>query len=134
MSSESERNLSLDELRQRNQRQLLSTLPEPHPTVEEWENLLDWVIDLHQLIKEQNRILAQLQMLTPQPQLKMLSQDVTAIREQLQQAGKKKEQHFSLPQVSLPHPSWTWLIIPAVLVGLGTLWYSLVTILKALGM
>ena len=46
---------------------------------------------------------------------------------------KKKERRFSLPQISLPRPDWAWLLFPAALVGLAVLWYSSVTILRALG-
>ena len=133
MNSESERNLSMDELRQRNMRQTTQP-PEWHPTAEEWENLLDWIIDLHQLVKDQNSFLAQLKPLAQPSQLKTLAQDVASVRELLQQAGKKKEQRFSLPHISLPRPNWAWLMVPVVLVGLAVLWYSLVTILNALGM
>ena len=59
MSLESERPLSLDELRQRNMRQTTPP-PEWRLTEEEWGNLLDWIIDLHHFIKEQNSLLAQL--------------------------------------------------------------------------
>ena len=123
----------LSELRQRNMRQTAPP-PEWRLTEEEWGNLLDWIINLHQLIKEQNSLLAQLKPPAQPPQLKTLAQDVAAIRDLLQQAGRKKERRFSLPHISLPRPSWAWLMVPAVLVGLAVLWYSSVTILKALGM
>ena len=55
------------------------------------------------------------------------------IQESIQQIGKKKERRFSLPHISLPRPNWAWLALPAILVGLAVLWYSSVTILRALG-
>jgi len=53
-----------------------------------------------------------------------LLQETKAIHRLLEQAGKKKERRFSLPHISLPHPSLTWLIVPAILLGLLVLWYS----------
>ena len=73
-----------------------------------------------------------------QAQMTALAKEVSdtgeLIQKSLQQAGKKRERRFSLPRIHLPRPSWTWLAIPAVLVGLAALWYGSATILRALGM
>lgn len=134
MSSESERTLSVEELRQRN-------LPPPqtelHPTTEEWDELLEMLSALYRLTAAQNDFLQTQQTHPLQIQMSVLTKEVSTtrelIQESIQQAGKKKERRFSLPHISLPRPSWAWLALPAILVGLAVLWYSSVTILRALG-
>ena len=140
MSSESERALSLEELRQRNM-----PPPEWHLTVEEWDNLQRQISSLYSLTAAQYDLLIERQTDSIQAQITALTREVAAtgkaittagalIQESIQQAGKKKERCFSLPHISLPRPSWAWLMLPAILVGLAVLWYSSVTILRALGM
>ena len=134
MSSGSERTLSLEELRQRN-------LPPPqtelHPTTEEWDELLEILSALYRLTAAQNDFLRTQRAHPLQAQMSALTKEVSAtrelIRESIQQAGKKKERRISLPQISLPRPDWAWLLFPVALVGLAVLWYSSVTILRALG-
>ena len=134
MSSESERTLSLEELRQRN---LPPPQTEPHPTTEEWDELLEMLSALYRLTAAQSDFLQTQRTHPLQAQMSALTKEVSAtrelIRESIQQAGKKKERRFSLPQISLPRPDWAWLLFPAALVGLAVLWYSSVTILRALG-
>lgn len=135
MSSESERTLSLEELRQRN-------LPPPqtelHPTTEEWDELLEMLSALYRLTAAQYDLLQTQRTHPLQVQMSVLAKEVSTTREliqkSIQQAGKKKERRFLLPHISLPRPSWAWLALPAILVGLAALWYSSVTILRALGM
>ncbi len=50
--------------------------------------------------------------------------EAKAIRRLLEQAGKKIERRFSLPKFRLPRPSFAWLIIPAVLLGLLAMCYG----------
>ena len=134
MSSESERTLSLEELRQRN---LLPPQTEPHPTTEEWDELLEMLSALYRLTAAQSDFLQTQRTHPLQAQMSALTKEVSTTREliqkSIQQAGKKKERRFSLPHISLPRPSWAWLALPAILVGLAVLWYSSVTILRALG-
>ena len=134
MSSESERTLSLEELRQRN---LLPPQTEPHPTTEEWDELLEMLSALYRLTAAQSDFLQTQRTHPLQAQMSALTKEVSTTREliqkSIQQAGKKKERRFSLPYISLPRPSWAWLALPAILVGLAVLWYSSVTILRALG-
>ena len=144
MSSESERNLSLEELLQRN-------MPPPAPppewrlTAEEWDTLQEQVSALYNLTAAQYNLITKQQANSTQAQIAALTREVAAtgkaittagalIQESIQQAGEKKERRFSLPHISLPRPSWAWLAVPAILVGLAVLWYSSVTILRALGM
>ena len=136
MSSESERALSLEELRQRNMPQQLS--PDQHPTEQNWLELSAALEALGQLLAEQNLTLEELAGRSyrgPTPgQITDLLQEAKAIHRLLEQAGKKRERRFSLPCIHLPRPSWTWLAIPAVLVGLAALWHGSAAILRALGM
>ena len=55
MSSESERSLSLDELRQRNMPLPVQSAPPPeqHPTAEEWDELLEILSALYRLTAAQ---------------------------------------------------------------------------------
>ena len=135
MSSGSERSLSLEELCQRN---LPPPQAEAHPTTEEWDELLEMLSALYRLTAAQNDLLQTQQTHPLQVQMSVLAKEVSTTREliqkSIQQAGKKKERRFSLPHISLPRPSWAWLALPAILVGLAVLWYSSVTILRALGM
>ena len=142
MNSESERSLSLEELRQRNMPPQAPSatlpLPERHPTTEEWDELLEMLSALYRLTAAQYDFLQRQKVHPLQAQMSTLTKEVSATREILQegiqQAGNKKEWRFSLPHISLPQPSWTWLMLPAILVGLGALWYGSVTILRALAM
>ena len=140
MNSESERNLSLEELRQRNMPPTVQSAPPPeqHPPTEEWDELLEMLSALYRLTATQYDFLQAQRVHPLQAQMSTLTKEVSAMREMIQksiqQAGNKKERRFSLPHISLPQPSWAWLMFPAILVGLGALWYSSVTILKALGM
>ena len=137
MSSESEKSLSLEELRQRNMPPPAPP-PERHPTIEEWDELLEMLSALYRLTAAQYDFLQKQKVHPLQAQISTLTKEVSATREMLQestqQAGSRRERRFSLPQISLPQPSWAWLMFPAILVGLAVLWYSSVTILKALGM
>ena len=133
MNSGSERSLSLEELCQRN----LPPQAEAHPTTEEWDELLEILSALYRLTAAQNDFLQTQQTHPLQVQMSVLAKEVSTTREliqkSIQQAGKKKERRFSLPHINLPRPSWAWLALPAILVGLAVLWYSSVTILRALG-
>lgn len=126
MSSESERALSLEELRQRNMPQQLS--PDQHPTEQNWLELSAALEALGQLLVEQNLTLEELAGRSYRgpttEQITDLLQEAKAIHRLLEQAGKKKERHFSLPRFHLPQPTWEWLILPTILLGLGLLWYS----------
>ena len=140
MSSESERSLSLEELRQRNMPLPVQSAPPPeqHPTAEEWDELLEILSALYRLTATQYDFLREQRIHPLQAQMSTLTKEVSAMRkllqESIQQVGSKKERRFSLPQISLPQPSWAWLMLPAILVGLAVLCYSSVTILRALGM
>ena len=101
---------------------------ELHPTAEEWDELLEMLSALYRLAAAQNDFLQAQRTHPLQPQMSVLTKEVSTTREliqkSIQQAGKKKERRFSLPHIHLPQPTWEWLILPAVLLGLGLLWYS----------
>lgn len=126
MSSESERKLSLEELRQMNMPQQLP--PERHPTAADWPELSAALGAIGELLAEQNLTLEDLYR-RPYPgptpgQITELLQEMKAIHRLLEQAGKKKEYRFSLPHIHLPRPTLAWLIVPAILLGLLALWYG----------
>ena len=112
--------------------------PEQHPTADEWYDLLEVLSALYSLTAAQYDLLKVQRTHPLQAQMTALAKEVSdtgeLIQKSLQQAGKKRERRFSLPRIHLPRPSWTWLAIPAVLVGLAALWYGSATILRAFGM
>ena len=126
MSSESEKKLSLEELRQMNMPQPLS--PERHPTAADWLELSAALEAMGQLLAEQKLTLEELASRSypgpTQGQIQNLLREAKEIRRLLEQAGKKREPRFSLPRLQLPQPTWTWLAVPAILLGLWVLWYS----------
>ena len=134
MSSESEKKLSLEELRQMNMPQQVSS--ERHPTAAEWLELLAALEAMGQLLVEQKLTLedlvSQSHLGPTREQMKELLQETKEIHRLLEQAGKKREHHFSLPRLQLPQPTWTWLAIPVILLGLWVLCYSLGTLWSGL--
>ena len=126
MSSESDRQLSMEELRRRNtQRPATET---QHPTAEEWLELTAALTTLGELLAEQmlllEQIAAQPKSWETQEQTAELIREAKVIRSLLEQAGRKREQRFSLPTIRLPRLSVEWLLLPTVLVGVLALWYG----------
>ena len=126
MSSESDRQLSMEELRRRNmQKPPAETL---HPTAGEWQGLTAALTAMGELLAEQvlllEKIAARPKPWATQEQMTELIREAREIHRLLEQAGKKRERRFSLPTIRLPRPSSEWLLIPAVLVGLLALWYG----------
>lgn len=126
MSSESDRQLSMEELRQRNMQK--SAMKTQHPTAEEWQELTAALTAMGELLAEQTILLSELTA-SPKPwatreQLEELIREAKAICCLAKQAGKRRERRFSLPTIPLPRPSPEWLLIPAVLLGLLALWYG----------
>ena len=132
MSSESERKLSLEELKQLNRPKTMPPQPAPMPPAHppQWEQaeLLARLERLEAGVSAQEALLRALTrqagQLPSQAQLEVLARDVAQIRETLQQAGKKRELHFSLPKPHLPYIPWSSLLLgltALVLTG-GVLW------------
>lgn len=126
MSSGSDRQLSMEELRRRN----MQRPPEEyrHPTAEEWRELTASLTAMGELLAEQMLLLeeisAKIRPQAVQEQAAGLIRETGEIRRLLEQAGKKRERRFSLPKIRLPRPSLEWLLVPTVLLGLLALWYS----------
>ena len=132
MSSESERRLSTEELKRLNQPQeMKSSTASPPPMVllpaTDWNMLLTRLDRLEASVAAQEallRALSQQMQLPAQAQLEALARDVAQMRAELQQAGKKRERHFSLPKPHLPYIPWSSLLLglmSLLLIG-GVLW------------
>lgn len=145
MSLESEKQLSLEELKQHN-RPVSSPLtpalpeaeqaspPEPHPTAEEWDELLNMLSALYRLTAEQydllGRLLSRPIIYATKEQMAALIKEAAEIRRLLEQAGKQKEKSFSLPSIRLPRPHLphldgpTWVVLLMSLAALLLLWWA----------
>lgn len=157
MSSESERKLSLEELKQRNRPQAMQTPPTPPntPTRQDWNDLLAVLTALYRLestnssrlerleasVSAQEALLRalgrQVGQLPTQSQLEALARDVAQMRAELKQAGKKKELSVSPPslETALSVLIWLALILLGTLVGmvvLRTIWSGLAALWSAM--
>lgn len=119
MSSEFERPYSISELKKRNQPQEPQMMPPAPacPTQEQWVQLLSILTAQHRLLEGMSSTLG-----TTATQAEKLTKEVTELRQQLQQAGKKNGWRPSLPKLNLPRPSLAWLWAIPILVGLYALW------------
>ena len=138
MSSESERKLSMEELKQLNRPQALESSTTPPPPMvllpaADWNMLLNQLERLEASVGAQEALLRALSRQVGQcptrEQTEALARDVAQIREALQQAGKKKERRFSLPKLRLPYIPWSRLflgLVTLLLTGaaLWVLWSS----------
>ena len=145
MNSESEQRLSLQELKQRNTKQaVLPTLTPPHeacPSKTDWERMMKYMDALWYHADRQTDLLEsisrQMSQLPSRTQLDDLLKAVQHLEQMTEQAGKPKENSFSLhrirrPRLHLPHVSIPALIsllmaVAALLLlwwGLGTVWSS----------
>jgi hypothetical protein len=104
--------------------------PESHPTQVEWLELLQTLASLERRVAAQAALVRELSQrprtYPTQEQITALARDVAAMREMLQQAGKRRERRISLPRLHLniPHLSPAWLLIPVILLVLWTMWHS----------
>ena len=141
MNSESGRRLSTEELKRLNQLSttLVRTTPPDAPTRQDWENLLAVVSALYRLESTNSGRLERLEasvgpqeallralgrqvgQLPTQAQLEALARDVAQMRAELQQAGKKREQRFSLPRIRLPKLHLPYIPWSRLLLGLTTM-------------
>lgn len=129
MNLQSGQNLSLEELKQRNR---------TANAVEsvDWEELMNTLWGISNLLEEQNRLVNQRLPQQWSSQMQVLETSLTRISWLLEQAGKKKEKHvwhwrWHLPDI---HLGWGWLLPLPILTALWAIFYSLATILNALGM
>ena len=125
MNSQSGQNLSLEELKQRNR-----TVNAAQSA--DWETLMNTLWDISSLLEEQNRLLPSLW----SSQMQALETSLNRISWLLEQAGRKKEKRVWQWRWHLPdiHLGWGWLLPLPVLTALWAIYYSLATILNALGM
>ena len=125
MNSQSGQNLSLEELKQRNR-----TVNAAQSA--DWETLMNTLWDISSLLEEQNRLLPSLW----SSQMQALETSLNRISWLLEQAGRKKEKRVWQWRWHLPdiHLGWGWLLPLPVLTALWAIYYSLATILNAMGM
>ena len=144
MNSESGQRLSVEELKRLNQPPAPSVpaTPPDAPTRQDWDDLLAALTALYRLESTNSGRLERLEasvaaqealfralsrqmgQLPTQAQLEALARDVAQMRAELQQAGKKRERHFSLPKPHLPYILWSSLLLglmSLLLIG-GVLW------------
>ena len=159
MNSGSEKKLSMDELLEKNRpaqmaqatpqppAQELTTPPEVHPMKAEWEELLSDLCTLGYhterqtgYLKRSSELLAQFPTRT---QMDELLKAVKHLEQMSEQAGKRNEKRFSLPNIRRPRlrllhldgPTWAVLLMGAAALlllwwGLGTVWSSLSLLLQ----
>ena len=146
MSSESERELSMEELKRLNhpqgsltrQEPTTTAQPEPHPTQAEWTELMSTLASMERRVSAQEALVWEIskrpRTYPTQEQITALARDVAAVREMMQQAGKRRERRISLPRLHLhiPHLSPAWLLIPVILLVLWAMWHSWDTLWNAL--
>ena len=145
MNSESEQRLSLQELKQRNSQQTALPVqappPEARPSKADWERMMKYMDALWYYADRQTDLLEsvsrQMSQLPTRTQLDDLLKAVRHLEQMTEQAGKPRENSFSLhrirlPRLHLPHVSIPALIsllmaVAALLLlwwGLGTVWSS----------
>lgn len=145
MNSESEQRLSLQELKQRNLQQTALPVqappPEACPSKTDWERMMNYMDALWHHADRQTDLLEgvsrQMSQLPTRTQLDNLLKAVRHLEQMTEQAGKPKENSFSLPGIRLPRlrlphldgPTWAVLLMAAAALlllwwGLGTVWSS----------
>ena len=143
MNSEYGQRLSLQELKQRNTQQaVLPTLTTPHeasPTKADWGRMMNDLDALWHHADRQTdlleRISRQMSQLPTRTQLDDLLKAVRHLEQMTEQAGKPKENSFSLHRIRLPRLHLPHVSIPALISllmaaaallllwwGLGTVW------------
>ncbi len=145
MNSESEQRLSLQELKQRNSQQTVLPVqpppPEARPTKADWERMMNDLDTLWYHADRQTALLEsvsrQMSQLPTRTQLDDLLKMVRHLEQMTEQAGKPKENSFSLHRIRLPRLHLPHVSIPALISllmaaaallllwwGLGTVWSS----------
>ena len=122
MNSESERKLSLAELKQLNMKQE-QPAQEAHPTREDWDELMERLSEISRKMEQLNNrfYLSQIE-----KQSKEILDILWAMNRRQEQAGRKKERRFSLPRFYLPEIEWRLVAVAAMtLGGLFMTWWFL---------
>lgn len=153
MNLRSEKELSMDELLERNRpaqalrrppAQEQTPPPKVHPTKEEWEDLQSDLYTLGYLTERQTGYLKGINELLVQFPTKMqmdeLLKTVKHLEQMNEQAGKQKEKRFSLRNISLPRlrlpllDGPTWAVLLMVTAVLLLLWWSSDTVWSSLSL
>ena len=145
MNSEYGQRLSLQELKQRNTQQAVLPTPTPphesRPTKADWERMVKYMDALWCHADRQTDLLEsisrQMSQLPSRTQLDDLLKAVQHLEQMTEQAGKPKENSFSLHRIRLPRLHLPHVSIPALISllmaaaallllwwGLGTVWNS----------
>ena len=145
MNSEYGQRLSLQELKQRNTQQIELPTPTPSPDAcpskTDWERMMKYMDALWHHADRQTdlleRISRQMSQLPTRTQLDDLLKAVRHLEQMTEQAGKPKENSFSLHRIRLPRLHLPHVSIPALISllmaaaallllwwGLGTVWSS----------
>lgn len=145
MNSEYGQRLSLQELKQRNLQQTALPMqappPEARPTKADWERMMKYMDALWYHADRQTDLLEsvsrQMSQLPTRTQLDDLLKTVRHLEQMTEQAGKLKENSFSLHRIRLPRLHLPHVSIPALISllmaaaallllwwGLGTVWSS----------
>ena len=145
MNSEYGQRLSLQELKQRNTQQIELPTPTPSPDAcpskTDWERMMKYMDTLWYHADRQTdmleRISRQMSQLPTRTQLDDLLKAVRHLEQMTEQAGKPKENSFSLHRIRLPRLHLPHVSIPALISllmaaaallllwwGLGTVWSS----------
>lgn len=102
--------------------------PETHPTAEEWDDQWNAISAIYRLTETRfNRLEEQIPNATlfrMEKDLKTLKRQVEEIQSMLERAGREKEQHFSLPSISLPEWEVCFIVLMPLL-GLALTWFVL---------
>lgn len=142
MNSESEQRLSLQELKQRNTQQAVlptqTPSPEARPTKADWERMMNDLDTLWYHAVRQTDLLEsisrQMSRLPSQTQLDDLLKAVRHLEQMTEQAGKPKENSFSLHRIRLPSLHLPHVSIPALIsllmatAALLLLWWGVDTV------
>ena len=145
MNPEYAQRLSLQELKQRNTQQTALPVqappPEARPTKADWERMMKYMDALWYYADRQTDLLEsvsrQMSQLPTRTQLDDLLKAVRHLEQMTEQAGKPKENSFSLHRIRLPRLHLPQVSIPALISllmaaaallllwwGLGTVWSS----------
>ena len=121
MSYESDRKLSLEELKQRNKSVPSSPPPTANPcplTQQDLDELFEMLLTMQEQMKvlqqQGHSLKTQVSSLPIQAQMEQMGKSLSQIQQSLSQAGKKKGRSFSLPKLRLPQINWTvllWILI-----------------------
>ena len=148
MNSEYAQRLSLQELKQRNTQQTALPVqappPEARPTKADWERMMKYMDALWHHADRQTDLLEsvsrQMSQLPTRTQLDDLLKAVRHLEQMTEQAGKPKENSFSLHRIRLPRLHLPHVSIPALIsllmaaAALLLLWWGLDTVWSSSGL